>query len=62
MEKEMPQISVYTTDGGDVCISQMDDCHDYYYQETIIMITEEQIDTVIKWLQEAKEEISKAEK
>lgn len=54
MEKEMYPLSVSTTQSGDICISN--NCS---LNEQSILFSPDQADTVIKWIQEAKDELNK---
>lgn len=52
-EKETFQFKVYSGGNGDVCISQQVDCDD----DNVIIIHPEQIDLLIKWLNETRDEL-----
>ena len=52
-EKEMQQIKVYCTEAGLIAMSQPFPGED----DAIIIISPEQVDTLVKWLKEAKTEI-----
>lgn len=54
MEKQMLEITVRTLDSGLIEISQGDPTEEYS-----IHIHPDQVEAVIKWLQEAKEELMK---
>ena len=51
MEKTMMEISVKTTEEGRIIIEQS------RYESDVILLAPEQIDILIKWLQDAKNEI-----
>lgn len=52
-EREMQQIKVYVSDESYICISQ-----DHFGgDDSVIVIHPEQIDLLIKWLKEAKDEL-----
>jgi hypothetical protein len=53
MEKEMQEISVYVSDKNYICIKQPN----LYEDDDIIIVNPEQINTLIKWLKEAKQEV-----
>ena len=53
MKKEMLEISVYTQEGEVVIEQPRPHC-----QPDIIFLSPEQIDAVISWLKEAKEELN----
>jgi len=53
MEKHMLEVKVYTAEDGCICIEQEIPHTDTYP----ISLNPEQVDIVIKWLQEAKNEI-----
>ena len=52
MEKQMPELTVRTLDSGLIEINQGDPTEDYS-----IHIHPDQVETLIKWLQEAKQEL-----
>jgi hypothetical protein len=54
-EKEMQQVKVYINDKGFVCIEQ----DDYGGENPVIFLDPNQIDILIKWLIEAKDELNK---
>lgn len=53
MEKEMYWVKIYISDSNNIVISQPSDVGD----ESCVLIHPDQVDTVIKWLQEAKQEM-----
>ncbi|NTU41683.1 MAG: hypothetical protein HGA78_01245 [Nitrospirales bacterium] len=54
--KEMLQVRVFITERGNVCIAQD---NDEEQREELIIIHPDQLDILIKWLNETKEEIQK---
>ena len=55
MEKRMYDLSVSTTDSGEIHITQGDNDEDGF-----VIVRPEQVDALIQWLQEAKAEIAKS--
>jgi len=53
MEKEMFEIRISTTDKGGILITQPYPADD----DSVILIMPDQVDIVVKWLEEAKAEI-----
>lgn len=53
-EKEMQQVKVYTDEKNFICIQQ----DNYGGDEAIIYINPDQVDTLIKWLNEARNELN----
>lgn len=53
-EIEMHQLKVYLSDKNYICIEQSD----YGGDDTIIVIHPDQVDTLIKWLNEARNELN----
>lgn len=60
MERTLQPITVYVSDAGYVCIKQP--VLETYTDEEMILINVEQVDVIVKWLQEAKNEIRKGGK
>lgn len=59
MKKHMENLTVEITDGHQIMISQDDP---YEKHPITILISPHQVDTLIKWLQEAKETIESTNK
>lgn len=53
MEKKMEAVTVYVSDENNVCIKG----EAYYDEEPIIILNPHQVDTIIQWLKEAKNEV-----
>ena len=54
MDKEMMEVEVYTQEGAVIIEQSLP----FYNGSDVIMLSPDQIDVVITWLQEAKEELS----
>lgn len=55
-EKEMQQLSVYVSDGGNICVAQKNGLE----EDSVIAFHPDQAEILIRWIQEAAEEIKKS--
>ena len=55
VEREMQQLKVYVSENGYICLQQ--EC--FGTDDSIISVHPDQVDLLLKWLKEAKDELQK---